>query len=188
MSSPPNTVNFEFFNLDDGRVSKFGRSNKARLKQSFKNTKNPAIPESFSNLIAQKYQSILDGSSEATFNLSDDLSYSKALYGFSSIKMDYNDAPDWSEIKNALQNNGEGNPESPWVPNGNSPVGSTNADGMYISSTNPSNVPPVDEIDLKKPSDVPFAGEGHQLSPSNSSSKISKQNLFLRKNLGRSSQ
>lgn len=189
MSSPPNTVNFEFFNLDDGRVSKFGRSNKARLKQSFKNTKNPAIFESFSNLIAQKYQSILDGSSETTFNLSDDLSYSKALYGFSSIKMDYNDSPDWNEIKEFLQNsgNGSGNPESPWTPNVNSPLAVINIEGDVVTSANPIDIPRTEDDDIKGPNNPPFSGEGHVLSPASSANKISKQSLLKIKTFGKSS-
>jgi hypothetical protein len=183
--------NFEFFKVNDGRIAKFGRSNKARLQESFKNSNSPATIPNFSNIIALNYQLNLDGSSEGNSNLrsTKDLSYSKSLYNFNSIKMNYNDAPDWQAIKDELiaEGNGSGNPESPWAPNVNSPLPLLSPEGDTVTSINPIDIPRTEEDDIKGPSNTPFVGEGHVLSPFNSSSKIARQNLFFKKTFGRSS-
>ena len=85
-----------------------------------------------------------------------------------------------------LRGNGSGNPESAWVPNVNSPEGVSSQDG-YASSINPSDIPPTNDDLLRSPSNTPFVGDGHQLSPRKSSLAISQQSLLKRKTLGRSS-
>jgi hypothetical protein len=188
MSQNNDEVEYEFFKnhpADGSNAPLLGRSNRNRLNESFNNQGNPSTIEGYSNIIAARFQSVLDansiGESEAA-SLSPaqkDLAHSRVVYGFERVQMDYDDAPNWNAVENALSNgrNGSGNPESPWVPNGNSPEGSTNF----------SDIPPVEESNLKEPSDTPFVGEGHILDPSTSSSKISKQSLLKRKILGRSS-
>lgn len=198
MSQNNDEVKYEFFKnypADGSNAPRLGRSNRNRLNESFKNQDNPAIIEEYSNVIADRFQSVLDANSIGeldrvlTSEAQKDLAHSRVVYGFEKIQMDYNDAPNWNAIKEKLADgeNGSGNPESPWVPNGNSPNGIADNDGNYASSTNFSDIPPVEELDLRKPSNTPFVGEGHDLDPSASSSKISRQSLLKKKIFGRSS-
>jgi hypothetical protein len=186
MSQDSNEVKYEFFKnhpADGSSIPRLGRSNRTRLNESFGNSSNPAVQVDYSQRIAERFQSVLDGDSTLPLDASNipeqpsaakDLAYGRVVFGFDKVRMDYMDAPEWAEIETG----GEGKPASPWVPNPVSPG---------AGSLNPSDVlPPPDDYG-QNPSNTPFVGEGHVLDPSTSSSKISKQSLLKRKSLGASS-
>jgi hypothetical protein len=184
MSQDNDEVKYEFFKnhpADGSNAPRLGRSNRNRLNESFKNQDNPAIIPNYSQKIAERYQSVLDGISIGDFNaptISEaqrDLAYSRVVYGFEEIRMNYNhqNNPNYLEINSQLRrNNSAGRPGTAFSPNTNSPVTRDT-----IPSTNPSDIP-AQEI----PRSLPFS----VLNPSTSSDIISQQNLLKRKILGRS--
>jgi hypothetical protein len=86
------------------------------------------------------------------------------FFGDSEVNMDFGKAPDITQVESGPS----GMPGSPWVPN---PVSPGEGNGVNPAMQTE---PPQDYGTT--PSDTPFTGDGHALTPNESATRISTQN------------